>query len=87
MLHYRVNAGHVPGDSWLHGSEGGGRIVGEACHFVDTLSVLAGGAPIAVEAVRPEGVGDSVSAVLRFAGGSLQSDTTTVAGLLAGAAR
>jgi polar amino acid transport system substrate-binding protein len=69
-MHYRINAGHVPGDSWLHGSEGGGRIAGEACHFVDALTFLAGGPPIAVEAFRPDGVGDTVSAVLRFADGS-----------------
>ena len=69
-MHYRINAGHVPGDSWLHGSEGGGRIAGEACHFVDALTFLAGGPPVAVEAFSPEGVGDTVSAVLRFADGS-----------------
>ncbi len=69
-MHYRINAGHVPGDSWLHGSEGGGRIVGEACHFVDALTFLAGGPPVAVEAFSPEGVSDTVSAVLRFADGS-----------------
>lgn len=69
-MHYRINAGHVPGDSWLHGSEGGGRIIGEVCHFVDALTFLVGAAPIAVEAVNPEGVSDTVSAVLRFADGS-----------------
>ncbi len=69
-MHYRVNAGHVPGDSWLHGAQGGGRIVGEACHFVDALTFLAGGPPVSVSAFRPEGVDDTVSAVLRFADGS-----------------
>jgi polar amino acid transport system substrate-binding protein len=69
-MHYRINAGHVPGDNWLHGSEGGGRIVGEACHFVDALAFLAGGPPVAVEAFSPDGIGDTVSAVLRFADGS-----------------
>jgi polar amino acid transport system substrate-binding protein len=71
--HYRINAGHVPGDSWLHGTEGGGRIVGEVCHFVDALSFLAGAPPVSVETVSPEGVGDSVSAILRFADGSIGS--------------
>lgn len=69
-MHYRVNAGHVPGDSWLHGAQGGGRIVGEGCHFVDALSFLAGGPPVAVSAFTPEGIDDTVSAVLRFADGS-----------------
>ncbi len=70
VMHYRVNAGHVPGDSWLHGAQGGGRIVGEACHFVDALTFLAGGPPVSVSAFRPEGIDDTVSAVLRFADGS-----------------
>ncbi|MEO8375419.1 MAG: Gfo/Idh/MocA family oxidoreductase, partial [Sphingomonas bacterium] len=67
---YRVNAGHIPGDSWLHGAEGGGRIVGEVCHFVDALSFLAGGPPTAVETMQPADISDTVSAVLRFADGS-----------------
>ncbi|MGD1923104.1 MAG: bi-domain-containing oxidoreductase [Paracoccaceae bacterium] len=41
-----VNAGAVPADSWLHDPEvGGGRIVGEACHFIDLLRHLVG-APV-----------------------------------------
>ena len=39
VAHYRVNAGHLPTDHWLHDpAQGGGRIVGEACHFVDMLT-------------------------------------------------
>ena len=72
-LHYRINAGPIPGDSWVHGAEGGGRIAGEVCHFVDTLSYLAGGAPVAVEAFITQGIPDSVSALLRFADGSVGS--------------
>ncbi len=38
-----VNAGKVPADHWAHDPEtGGGRIVGEACHFIDLLRFLAG---------------------------------------------
>jgi len=38
-----VNAGKVPGDHWVHDPvQGGGRILGEACHFVDLLRFLAG---------------------------------------------
>jgi predicted dehydrogenase len=69
-LTYRINAGHIPGDSWVHASEGGGRIVGEACHFVDTLSFLAGSLPVSVQAIRPHGVEDSVAALISFANGS-----------------
>lgn len=38
-----VNAGHIPIDHWTQDSEdGGGRIIGEACHFVDLLRYLSG---------------------------------------------
>jgi len=71
VMQYRINAGHIPGDSWVHGSEGGGRIVGEVCHFVDTLSALCGADPVSVEGVSPTGIGDSLAAILRFADGSV----------------
>jgi len=46
VLHYRMNAGHIPLDHWVHApDEGGGRIVGEACHIVDLFSSLVN-API-----------------------------------------
>jgi polar amino acid transport system substrate-binding protein len=67
---YRVNAGFIPKESWVHGSQGGGRIVGEACHFVDTLSAIAGAPPVWVQAASPDGVSDSVAGLLRFADGS-----------------
>jgi predicted dehydrogenase len=38
FLHYRVNAGYVPLDHWVHGEEGGGRIIGEVCHFIDLFT-------------------------------------------------
>jgi predicted dehydrogenase len=71
VMQYRINAGHIPGESWVHGSEGGGRIAGEVCHFVDTLSYLCGAVPVSVEGISPEGLGDSVAAILRFADGSV----------------
>jgi len=40
-----INAGHLPADHWsLDPEQGGGRIVGEACHFVDLLRFLSGSA-------------------------------------------
>jgi predicted dehydrogenase len=49
--HYRVNAGYLPLEHWLHDIEvSGGRIVGEGCHFVDFLTWLVGKPPIAVTA-------------------------------------
>jgi predicted dehydrogenase len=38
LMHYRVNAGYIPLDHWVHGEEGGGRIIGEACHFIDLFT-------------------------------------------------
>jgi len=38
FIHYRVNAGYIPLDHWVHGEEGGGRIIGEACHFIDLFT-------------------------------------------------
>jgi predicted dehydrogenase/threonine dehydrogenase-like Zn-dependent dehydrogenase len=38
FMFYRVNAGYVPLDHWIHGEEGGGRIIGEACHFIDLFT-------------------------------------------------
>ena len=50
-MHYRVNAGALPLDHWINDPEqGGGRILGEVCHFVDFLTFLAGSAPVSVEA-------------------------------------
>ena len=40
FIHYRMNAGYSPMDSWVHSEEGGGRIIGEACHIIDLFSYL-----------------------------------------------
>ncbi len=41
VLHYRMNAGYVPQDHWVHDpGQGGGRIIGEACHILDLFSFL-----------------------------------------------
>jgi len=48
---YTVNAGHLPADHWAHDPiVGGGRIIGEACHFIDFLRFLAGSPIRSVEA-------------------------------------
>lgn len=49
VINYRVNAGFIPADSWVHDPEvGGGRIVGEVCHFVDFLQFVTGTDPVKV---------------------------------------
>jgi predicted dehydrogenase/threonine dehydrogenase-like Zn-dependent dehydrogenase len=48
---YRVNAGAVPSDSWVQDPEtGGGRILGEVCHFIDYLNFLNGSYPVRLHA-------------------------------------
>ena len=51
----RVNAGPLPDDHWLNDpGDGGGRLLGEGCHFVDLACWLAGAIPAAIQAtVRP----------------------------------
>jgi len=40
MVMYRVNAPHLPPEHWVYGEEGGGRIIGEACHMIDFFGFL-----------------------------------------------
>lgn len=42
IMLYRVNAGYLPSDSWIHSEEGGGRIIGEACHMFDFFNFIVG---------------------------------------------
>jgi predicted dehydrogenase len=74
-LHYRINAGHLPPDHWVNDREqGGGRIIGEVCHFVDLLMFLAGSPIVEVEGQAVGSLsryaGDNVLISLRFANGS-----------------
>jgi predicted dehydrogenase/threonine dehydrogenase-like Zn-dependent dehydrogenase len=47
---YRMNAGHIPLDHWVHGPEGGGRNLGEACHIYDLFGFLTGARAVRVSA-------------------------------------
>lgn len=74
--HYRVNAGPLPPYHWLlDPARGGGRIIGEGCHFIDYLIFLVGAAPVSVSAVAlPVDGGnlqDNVQVTLRFSDGSV----------------
>ncbi len=57
VAHYRVNAGFIPLSHWVHDPEqGGGRIIGEGCHFIDFLTFLVGQVPICVTGLAlPDG--------------------------------
>ncbi len=78
VVHCRVNAGPVAADSWVHdAAEGGGRILGEMCHFIDLAQALCRADPIRVQAdalLSPSYLAsDNVAATLRFGNGSLAS--------------
>ena len=72
---YTCNAGTIPGDHWTQDPTlGGGRLLGEACHFVDLLRHLAD-SPIEdlqlISAADPKACPDTFSLQLRFADGSI----------------
>ncbi len=49
MMTYRVNAGHLPPDHWTQDpATGGGRLVGEGCHFLDYLCFITASEPVSV---------------------------------------
>jgi len=53
VMSYRVNCGPIPAGHWIQDpTVGGGRIVGEVCHFVDTLQALCGASPVSLHARR-----------------------------------
>lgn len=73
---FHVNAGIVPKEHWSQSrEEGGGRILGEGCHFIDTLRYLAGSPIERVEAVYARKGGQKISDIaslnLCFADGSI----------------
>jgi len=72
---YRINAGSIPADSWIQDWEvGGGRIIGEVCHFVDMLTCLNGSLPASVYAIAmkdSENLGDVMNVSLTYRNGSI----------------
>ena len=72
---YTCNAGAIPADHWTQDpASGGGRLLGEACHFVDLLRYLAA-SPIAdlqlINAADRKPCPDTFTLQLRFADGSI----------------
>jgi predicted dehydrogenase/threonine dehydrogenase-like Zn-dependent dehydrogenase len=79
-VNYRINAGFIPKDNWVHDpKEGGGRIIGEVCHFVDLIQYLVGSEPTKVYAEtitsnNTEQVdADNINITLKFHDGSVGS--------------
>jgi polar amino acid transport system substrate-binding protein len=76
VITYRVNAGSIPKNSWIHDPEdGGGRVIGEGCHFIDTMQFLTRDEPVEVYAQRAGGsagdLHDTLTISIRFLGGSI----------------
>jgi predicted dehydrogenase len=75
VMNYRVNAGFIEPDHWTNDPEqGGGRILGEVCHFIDLLVFMAGTAVIEVRTDTITNPGqysaDNIIVSLRFSNGS-----------------
>lgn len=81
ILNYRMNAGFIPLEHWVHGEEGGGRNIGEACHIYDLFTYLTGSKVLRVEAqsIRSP-TNDNFIATLTFQDGSIASLTYTSLG-------
>jgi predicted dehydrogenase len=76
LMHYRINAGALPRDHWVHDPErGGGRLLGEVCHFIDFLAFLAGSPPDRVVAQglpdREPFLEDNLALMFSFPDGSV----------------
>jgi len=87
IANFRMNAGYIPLDHWVHGPEGGGRNIGEACHIYDLFNSLTGTPH--VEAVNAYSItpsskqwarNDNFVATLKYADGSVCTLTYTALG-------
>jgi predicted dehydrogenase/threonine dehydrogenase-like Zn-dependent dehydrogenase len=87
VMTYRVNAGYIPEGSWVHDPEvGGGRLLGEVCHFIDFLQFIVEADPVTVQAMSIQGdtgkyrPDDNLAITLGFADGSIGSIIYTAKG-------
>jgi predicted dehydrogenase len=86
VVNYRLNAGYLPPEHWVHGEEGGGRNIGEACHIYDVFNFLAHAdfasvqAAAAAPASRQWRRDDNFTTTIRYADGSICTLTYTALG-------
>ena len=86
IMNYRMNAGFIPLDHWVHGKEGGGRNLGEACHIYDLFTCLADSKVVALsaQAIKPTtkhyARNDNFVATISFADGSVANLIYTALG-------
>ncbi len=86
VISYRMNVGYFPPDHWVHNEEGGGRIIGEACHIIDLFTFFTDSQ---IESVTAEKIvpkteailsADNVSMNLKYKDGSIGNLTYTALG-------
>lgn len=77
VMNFRVNAGFIPKDNWIQTQSGGGRIIGEMCHFIDLMQFFTDSRPNKVfadhistsdQSVKPD---DNISIIIKFEDGSI----------------
>ena len=81
IINYVMNAGYIAPDAWVHGKEGGGRIIGEVCHIIDLFNYFTSEIPISisVDSITPktENVGkvDNCVITVKYDNGSIATLT------------
>lgn len=87
VVNIRVNAGSIPGDHWIQDpTVGGGRVIGEGCHFIDLASTLVGDNPKTVSCIGTNKantsavLNDNVIISLTYSNGSVANITYTADG-------
>ncbi|MCU0918342.1 MAG: Gfo/Idh/MocA family oxidoreductase [Planctomycetes bacterium] len=86
VINCRVNAGYIPSNHWTQDPEvGGGRVIGEVCHFIDFLGCVTESTPVRVYAAAIQATGrfaaeDNVVATIQMADGSVGTVTYTSQG-------
>jgi len=86
LINYRMNAGYLPATHWVHGPEGGGRNIGEACHIYDLFQAITASTWVGCQAasITPRAgqyrADDNFIASAQYADGSRCSLTYTALG-------
>jgi predicted dehydrogenase/threonine dehydrogenase-like Zn-dependent dehydrogenase len=82
VMNYIINAGKIEAERWVQNPEiGGGRIIGEVCHFIDFMQYVSGSNPVSVwaSAIKTDNKDfsnhDSVQIILEFENGSIGNIT------------
>lgn len=86
VINYQMNAGYIPLDHWVHSKEGGGRIIGEACHIFDLFNYFTDAQieSISVDRITPKtkhfSSQDNAVIKLKYRDGSICTLTYTALG-------